>query len=145
MKYLEEKFGISQHSGIVRKLNDFYSCSWKNDEDLVKYITRFEQTYKECTKIEVAGKQNLVTYSSTALAVLLLKSCNLNDIDHTIISRSLSFEQDTVDEEKEAFNKTKAVVIAHKVTKRAYKHCTLYTYSMDDNDIYPNQAEKMFL
>ena len=97
------------------------------------------------TKIKVARKQNLVTYSSTALAVLLLKSCNLNDIDHTIISQSLNFDKDTVDEEKEAFNKTKAVMIAHEVTKRAYMHCTLHTYSMDDDDSYPNQAQKMLL
>ena len=92
MKYLEEKFGVSQHSEIVRKLNNFYNCSRKKDEDLVKYVTRFEQTYKECTKIEVAGKQKLVTYSNTALAVLLLRSCNLNDIDHQIISQSLNFD-----------------------------------------------------
>ena len=107
IKYLEEKFGVSQHSEIVRKLNVFYSCSWKKDEDLVKYVTRFEQTYKECTKIEVAGKQNLVTYSSTALAVLLLRSCNLNDIDHQIISWSFNFDEDTVDEEKKLSTKQK--------------------------------------
>ena len=49
---------------------------------------------------------------STALAVLLLRSCNLNDIDHQIISRSLNFDVKT-------FDKTKAAVIAHEVTKRA--------------------------
>ena len=86
---------------------------------IFKCVTRFEQTYKERTKIEVVGKQNLVTYSSTALAVLLLKSCNLNNIDHQIISQSLNFDEDTVDEEKKTFDKTKAAVIAHEVTNRA--------------------------
>ena len=100
-------------------MNNFYNCSRKKDEDLVKYVTRFEQTYKECTKIEVAGKQKLVTYSSTALAVLLLRSSNLNDIDHQIISRSLNFDEEAVDEEKKTFDKTKTAVIAHEVTKRA--------------------------
>ena len=119
IKYLEVKFGVNQQSEIVRKLNDFYSCSQKKYKDLVKYVSRFEQTYKECTEIKVPEKQNLVTYSSTALAVLLLWSCNLNDTDHQIISRSLNFDEDTVDEEKETFDKTKAVVIAHEVTKRA--------------------------
>ena len=67
----------------------------------------------------MAGKQNLVTYSSTALAVLLLTSCNFNDIDHQIISRSLNFNEDTVDEEKKTFDKIKADIIAHEVTKRS--------------------------
>ena len=49
----------------------------------------------------------------------MLRSCNLNDIDHQIISQSLNFDEDTVDEEKKTFDKTKAAVIAHKVTKRA--------------------------
>ena len=88
---------------------------------MAKYGMRFEQAYKECTKIEVAGKQALVTYSSTALAVLLLRSCNLNDIDHQIISQSLNFDEKTITEEKKTFDKTKAAVtvIAHEVRKRA--------------------------
>ena len=67
----------------------------------------------------MAGKQNLVTYSSTALAVLLLRSCNLNDIDHQIISQSLNFDEKTTDKEKNTVDKKKAAVVAHKVTKRA--------------------------
>ena len=118
IKYLEEKIGVSQHSEIVRKLNDFYNCSRKKDEDLIKFVTRFEQTYKECTKIEVAGKQKLVIYSSTACAVLLLRSCNLNDKDHIIISRSLNFDEETVEEEKKTLDQTKTAIIAHEVTKK---------------------------
>ena len=87
IKYLEIKFGVNQHPDIVKKLNNFYSCFQKKGEDLVKYVSRFEQAYKECTKIKVARKQNLVTYSSTALALLLLKSCNLNDRSYNYISR----------------------------------------------------------
>ena len=67
----------------------------------------------------MAGKQSLVTYSSTALAVLLLRSCNLNNIDHQIISRSLNFDEKTIYKEKKTFDKTKAAVIAHEVTKTA--------------------------
>ena len=47
IKYLETKFGVKQHPKIAKKLNDFYSCSRKTDEDLVKYVSRFERTYKE--------------------------------------------------------------------------------------------------
>ena len=60
------------------------------------------------------GKQALVTYSSTALTVLLLRSCNLNNIDHQIISQSLNLDEDTIAEEKNTFDKTKAAVRSQK-------------------------------
>ena len=119
INFLEQKFGVSQHSEIVRKLNDFYSCSRQKNEDLVKYTSRFEQTYKEVTRIKVAGNRDIVTYSSTALAVLLLRTANLSDVDHQIISRSLNFDEAKEAEEKKIFDKTKAAVIAHQVTKTA--------------------------
>ena len=80
--FLEEKFGVNQHTEIVRKLNVFYSCSRSKNEDLVKYTSRFEQAYTECTKIKVAGSKAIINYSSTALAVLLLHTANLSDVDH---------------------------------------------------------------
>ena len=100
IKYLEEKFGVSQHSEIVRKLNDFYSVSRAKGEDLVKFTTRFETAYKECTKIKVAGNKSIIDYSSTALAVLLLRTANLSDIDHQIISRNLNFDEKEENSEK---------------------------------------------
>ena len=119
IKFLEEKFGVSQHSEIVRKLNEFYSCSRQKSEDLVKYTARFEQTYKEVTRIKVAGDKAIVNYSSTALAVLLLRTANLSDVDHQIISRSLNFDEAKKEEEEKTFEKTKAAVISHQVTKTA--------------------------
>ena len=110
--YLEEKFGVSQHSEIVRKLNDFYSVSRAKGEDLVKFTTRFDTAYKECTKIKVAGNKSIIDYSSTALAVLLLRTANLSDIDHQIISRNLNFDEKEEANEKKTFENTKAAVIA---------------------------------
>ena len=79
INFLKQKFGVSQHSEIVRKLNDFYSCSRQKNEDLVKYTSRFEQTYKEVTRIKVACNRDIVMYSSTALAVLLLRIYSRTD------------------------------------------------------------------
>ena len=124
--YLEEKFGVSQHSEIVRKLNDFYSVSRAKGEDLVKFTTRFDTAYKECTKIKVAGNKSIIDYSSTALAVLLLRTANLSDIDHQIISRNLNFDEKEEANEKKTFENTKAAVIAHHVTKQA-NHTTLHS------------------
>ena len=130
--FLEEKYGVSQHSEIVRKLNDFYSCSRQKNEDLVKYTSRFEQTYEEVRRIKVSGNRDIVTYSSTALAVLLLRTANLTDVDHQIISRSLNFDETDEGEEKKIFEKTKAAVIAHQVTKTA-NHTALPSTSAPGN------------
>ena len=81
-------------------------------------MERFEESYKDYKKIQVAGNQALVTYSSTALVIMLLKSCNLKDLDHHIISRSLNFNEKSMNEEERTFNRTKEVIILHELTKK---------------------------
>ena len=66
--------------------------------------------------------------------------------------------EDSIDEEKDAFSKTKAVLIAHDITKRAYTRNasdTESTESTDDDENvehikakvqdHPSQAERTFL
>ena len=144
--FLEEKFGVNQHTEIVRKLNVFYSCSRSKNEDLVKYTSRFEQAYTECTKIKVAGSKAIINYSSTALAVLLLRTANLSDVDHQIIARSLNFDEATETEEKKTFERTKAAVIAHQVTKSA-NHQALQGVSTprDSNNLATFLAQELEL
>ena len=122
IKFLEEKFEVSQHSKIVHKLNEFYSCSRQKSEDLVKYTARFEQTYKEATRIKVAGDKAIMNYSSTALAVLLLRTANLSDADHQIISCSLNFDKAKKEEEEKTFERIKAAIISHQVSNSGHNN-----------------------
>ena len=151
VKYLEAKFGVSQHSEIVRKLNTFYSCQREKGEDLVDFVSRFEQAYKDCTKLTVAGDKAIITYSETAKAVLLLKSANLSDIDNQIIVKGINFDEKDAAKEKEVFNEAKAAIINHQVTKQANHitrsvgvHKALPTYLVDEEEEDQEELAKQF-
>ena len=119
IEYLEQKNGISQHSEIVRKLNIFYSSTRNKSENLVDFVTRFDQAYKDCQKIKVAGDVPIISYSATALSVLLLRSAALGDTDYQIISKGLNFDEKEKSEEAKVYDKTKAAMINHQVVKQA--------------------------
>ena len=119
IEYLEAKNGISQHSEIVRKLNVFYSCVRMKSETLVNFVTRFDQAYKDCQKIKVAGAKPIIEYSETAKAVLLLRSASLNDTDYQIISKGLNFDEKEQEQEQLVYEKTKKAMIEHQVGRQA--------------------------
>ena len=117
--YLQTKYGVSQHTEIVRKLSLFYHCKREKGENLVDFVGRFEAAYKDCERLTVAENRAIIQYTDTALAVRLMTSCNFSDVDLQIVSKGLEFEAKTEAEEKKLWEQAKKAIINHQITKQS--------------------------
>merc|ERR550532_1151360 len=69
--WLQTKYGVKQHGDKVKIINSFLDTSRQKDEDLINFISRFEQSYAEVKKM---GE----IFSPTCLSVLLVRQAQLN-------------------------------------------------------------------
>ena len=108
VKWLEEKYGKTQHSSLLAKYNAFNNTVRNDKENLIDFIGRFETAYKAMEKLGEKFSANLQSFA-------LLKQAKLPQMDYQIITKGLDYNNKQKEEEN--YKATKNAMIAFQTNK----------------------------
>ena len=89
--WLESRFGMNVQADLTRVFSKLFNTRRDKDQDIISFITQFEQAYSDYKKF---GQ----TLQGTSRTLFLLQNVSLNDQDHYAVQRDLDFSDK--DEEK---------------------------------------------
>ena len=115
VKWLEEKYGKTQHSSLLAKYNAFNNTVRNDKENLIDFIGRFETAYKAMEKLGEKFSANLQSFA-------LLKQAKLPQMDYQIITKGLDYNNK--EKEEENYKATKNAMIAYQTNKSNTKKDT---------------------